>query len=147
MRDGPQERALEVEGVLRRAASWAASSPGVRALALVGSYARGDAREDSDVDLVVLTIAPGELLDDDGWLGVFGQAELVDERDFGAIGERRLRLASGLEVEVGVGAPAWASIEPLDEGTEQVASDGLIPLYDPDGILGRLLDAIGGPAE
>ncbi len=147
MSEGPLARAVEVEGVLRRAVEWAAASPAIRAVALVGSYARGDAREGSDVDLVVLTIAPGEFLGSDGWSGLFGPAELVERRDFGAVQERRLRLESGLEVEMGIATPAWAAIDPLDEGTEQVAADGLIPLYDPDGLLARLLAAIEGEAR
>ncbi len=132
--------------MLRQAVEWAVASPAIRAVALVGSYARGDAREDSDVDLVVLTIAPGEVLGSDGWSDLFGPTQLVERRDFGAVQERRLRLGSGLEVEMGIATPAWAAIEPLDEGTEQVASDGLIPLYDPDGLLTHLLAAVEGEA-
>jgi ketosteroid isomerase-like protein len=31
--------------------------------------------------------------------------------------------------------PVWARTDPLDPGTKQVVSEGLIPLYDPDGLL------------
>ncbi len=48
-------RAAEVEWVMQRAAQWARTQPDIRALLLVGSWARDAARPDSDVDLVVLT--------------------------------------------------------------------------------------------
>ena len=38
--------------------AWTEAEPSWRALALVGSWARGVAREDSDLDLVVLTDQP-----------------------------------------------------------------------------------------
>ncbi len=37
--------------------------------------------------------------------------------------------------------PAWAEV-PLDAGTEQVISDGIRILYDPEGLLGGAMDAV-----
>ena len=47
-----------MESLLERAASWASTRGDVAALALVGSWARGAPRADSDVDLVLLTVDP-----------------------------------------------------------------------------------------
>jgi hypothetical protein len=44
-------------------------------------------------------------------------------------------LPTGLEIDLTVGTPAWASIDPLDAGTRRVVSDGMRPLYDPTGLL------------
>jgi hypothetical protein len=41
-------------------------------------------------------------------------------------------------VEIGIGTPAWAERTPVDAGTRRVASDGLVPLYDPDGLITAL---------
>jgi hypothetical protein len=49
-------------------------------------------------------------------------------------------MPGGLEVDVGVGRPSWASIAPVDRGTRRVATDGLIPLYDPAQLLRELLE-------
>ena len=48
------------------------------------------------------------------------------------------------DLEFGVVSPAWATTEPIDPGTYAVASRGLLALYDPEGLLGRLVEAIVG---
>ena len=50
--------------LLRR---WAAGQPGIQAVALVGSHARGEARADSDVDLILLVEAPEHYLVERRW--------------------------------------------------------------------------------
>jgi peptidase E len=139
------ERAADATAAIRAATALAEAEPSVRAVALVGSWARGAARADSDLDLVVLADQAEGLLARSDWLGAFGSAGLVGGRDFGAVRERRLRLPSGFEIEVCVGAPSWADV-PADPGTARIALDGLVPLYDPNGILRRLLDALSDPA-
>ncbi|SHH10705.1 Nucleotidyltransferase domain-containing protein [Jatrophihabitans endophyticus] len=117
--------------------------PGVVAVGLAGSWARGTARPDSDVDLVALTDRPERLLGTHDWFAAFGPgAELVRSADFGAIQERRLRLPDGLVVEVGVGSPSWAATDPLDAGTARVVRDGFVALADPAGLLAALVAAV-----
>jgi predicted nucleotidyltransferase len=141
-----ETRACEVETILRAAEEWAASRGDVVALALVGSCARGAAREDSDVDLVVLTNHPAAYTQHDEWVtGLAPDSTLVRTGDWGAVTERRLLLPSGLEVEVGFALPAWASVDPLDPGTRRVARDGLRPLHDPSGVLAALSAASQEP--
>ena len=134
-----RERTQEVESLLRRVTDWARGRTDVRALALVGSWAYGAPRDDSDVDLLLLTDAPERYLLGDDWLADVGGVRLVRTLDWGGVTERRIALPSGLEVEFGIGAPAWASEDPLDDGTHRVASDGMRVLHDPDGLLGSLL--------
>jgi len=77
------------------------------------------------------------------WFSAFGEAaELIRSSDFDTIQERRLRLQDGLVVEVAIGAPEWASTEPVDHGTARVVGDGFVPLYDPRGVLTALLNAV-----
>jgi hypothetical protein len=117
--------------------------PGITAIALVGSWARDVGRSDSDVDLVVLSREPERLLSNDSWWTVFGAgAELIRSRDFGQIQERRLRLQSGLEVEVGIGGPEWAATDPPDDGSVEVIRDGIQVLSDPEGLLRKLGAAV-----
>jgi hypothetical protein len=56
--------------------------------------------------------------------------------------ERRFAIPSGLEIELGVGTPRWASVEPIDAGTRKVVTDGMRVLHDPDELLGRLVTAL-----
>jgi predicted nucleotidyltransferase len=131
-----------VGSLLARAAAWADARDDVAAVALVGSWARGAERPDSDLDLVVLTDDPAGYLERDDWVEELQPgAELVATRDWGTIVERRIRLPSGLEVEVGIGRPSWADTSPVDPGTRRVVRDGMQALYDPRGMLAALIDA------
>jgi len=64
---------------------WTANQPHILAVALVGSYARGKARPDSDVDLVILTSVPEAFREDTQWMQEIGwehvQAHMTRWRD------------------------------------------------------------------
>lgn len=132
-----------VSGFLEAVGRWAAGAPGVQAVALVGSYAAGRARPGSDVDLVVLLDDPRRLLEERAWLEEFGVVEATAVEDWGSVTSLRVRYAGGPEVEWGFARPSWAGVGPVDPGTARVAGDGLVPLYDPGGLLARLLAAVG----
>jgi len=59
--------------------------------------------------------------------------------------EVRIARPSGLEIELGVTATAWANLNPIDAGTRRVVSDGMRILHDPDAILADLQRACAGP--
>ena len=133
----------QVSAILDGFVTWAMDDPSISAVGLVGSWARGEARDESDVDLVVLTTEPDRFLEHDDWFPAVGaSAKLIRNEDFGVIQERRLLLPSGLEVEVGFGLPSWAATEPVDDGTRRVASEGMTILHDPLGLLRTLLDVV-----
>lgn len=121
--------------------AWADGRSDVRALALVGSWARGAPHADSDVDVVLLSSDPARYIERDDWLDEVGGTRLVRTLPWGALTERRFALSGGFEVELGVGAPSWASVDPVDAGTREVVNDGLRVLYDPDGMLAGLVGA------
>jgi hypothetical protein len=97
----------------------------------------------SDVDLVVLTDVES-YLDSSDWIpSATGQeGRIVRTRRWGPLIERRIRLASGLLVDVGFVPPSWAATDPLDVGTSRVVADGFRILYDPDRVFGRLVAAV-----
>ena len=70
-----------------------------------------------------------------------GGVRLVKTAAWGVLTERRFAVESGLEVELGVGSPTWASVAPLDEGTRRVVCHGMRALYDPEGLLAALAAA------
>ncbi|WP_314219629.1 nucleotidyltransferase domain-containing protein [Streptomyces zaehneri] len=137
------EREAEVCRVVGRVTRWAGNRSDVVGLLLVGSFARGAARPDSDVDLVVLSTAPARYAQDDGWARELALGEVVRVQEWGPVTEWRYVTASGLEVEVGVGSAHWARTDPVDGGTRRVVTDGAWPLYDPAGILRALIQACG----
>ena len=132
---------------------WAKAQPTICALALVGSHARGTARADSDIDLIVLTTDPQHFRADTGWLTAIDwsviaarPAEWQDE-DYGLLWSRRMWLEPNRdEIEIGFALPSWADVNPVDPGTQRVIADGCCALHDPEGLLTGLCAAVkGGP--
>jgi streptomycin adenylyltransferase len=117
---------------------WAEQQEDVAGVLLVGSHARGQAREDSDVDVVLLALNPERYLEDRSWVGQFGAVARVEEEDWGRVTSLRVWYAKGLEVEFSWTEPAWASLPP-DPGTTQVVSDRARIVFDREGMLAALL--------
>jgi hypothetical protein len=131
-----EQRRKEVRAVVQQVDRWAATHDDVRGVVLVGSWARGTARADSDVDIVVLTDttahAEAEL-----WSQLLN-GRLIRQRWWGPLREVRLQRSSGFEVEMGIVPLSWADIDPVDAGTFRVINDGHQVIYDPDKILAAL---------
>ncbi|MCL3860653.1 nucleotidyltransferase domain-containing protein [Actinotalea sp. K2] len=132
-----ESRHLEVERLLADLAGWATSRDDIEAIALVGSCARGQAHEVSDVDVVILTPAFSDLAADETWFtSLRPESDLVRCATWGPVLERRFRLTSGLLVELGLTSPSWAGLS-LDPGTHRVLGDGHRIVHDPHGLLAR----------
>ncbi len=136
----------DAQAFLATLAEWAADHDDLAAVALVGSHARGTARPDSDVDVVILVEEPRRYLDDTGWIGYFGAAGAVEHEDYGMVQSLRA-IYDGLEVEFGLTAPRWAGTEGLDSGTRDVVSDGCRIIFDRHGVLAALMRTVAGSAE
>lgn len=119
--------------------TWATGRPEVRAVALVGSHARGAARPDSDVDLILLAERPEDLTENVEWLNGFGRVRRLAVENWGRVTSLRAWYASGLEVEFALARAEWATAP--DVGTRRVVADGLRVLLDRDGVFERLADA------
>jgi uncharacterized protein len=133
-----RRRVDEVGAFLGLLPPWGRDRGDVRGIALVGSWAYQRSRPDSDVDVVLLTDKPDRYANREDWLGSLGGVRLLKTERWGPITERRFALVSGLEIELGVGTPSWASVDPVDDGTRRVVNDGLRSIYDPDGLLAAL---------
>ncbi len=135
------ERVAEVGSLISRVRYWSARRFDVVAVGLAGSWSHGDVRMDSDVDILLLTTEKHLYLEDESWVGELGGLRLVKTKQWGPLAERRFVLPSGLEVEMGIATLSWAATETVDHGTRKVVEDGISIVYDPTGILARLLDA------
>jgi hypothetical protein len=93
---------------------------------------------ESDVDLVLLTCRVERYTEEDDWMRDLGCETIVGTTAWGSLTERRLRMPSGLEVELGVACPYWAAVYPVDPGTRSVVEEGMRVLHDPDGLLRAL---------
>jgi predicted nucleotidyltransferase len=129
----------DLAALLSKVCAWAERRPEVRAVLLVGSHARGEARPDSDVDLVILADHPRALVDPAAWARVLGPIARSAAEEWGPVTSLRVFLADGPEVELSFGAPSWITDEPVDAGTARVIGDGAVVLHDRlDGLAGRI---------
>lgn len=115
-----------VAAFLNRFTQWAMEQRPIQAAALVGSYARGTAAADSDLDLVILADRPEQFLAERTWVRTFGVPIIDTLEDYGLLKSLRVRYEDGLEVEFGVAGVQW----PLDPGSRQVIRDGMRVLFD-----------------
>lgn len=137
----------EVNSILDTFTNWANARDDVHGLLLVGSWARGAARPDSDVDLVILTTQPEYYRADTTWQDALHLPIVMwQDEDYGALWSRRLTPEDGGEIEVGFTSPAWAKVDPLDEGTRQVVADGCRVLVDKGEALQMLVNTISARA-
>ena len=73
---------MQAERILQIILDWAKKQPTIQAVAVVGSHARGTARAESDIDLVLLVTNPRAFRADVAWL---------DAIDWNAIGSRPIK--------------------------------------------------------
>ena len=134
-------RRRQVAALLPAVTAWAADRVDIVGLILVGSYARDRPRIGSDVDLILITTHPDRYLEHDDWLTeLVPGGQLIRAKRWGAVIERRLRIRTGLHVELNVADQTWADL-PLDPGTQRVLGGGGHPLHDPNNILRNALAA------
>lgn len=115
---------------------WASIQPDVQGIALVGSYARGVAQDDSDIDLVILTDQFPKYVEEVSWMELFGPIERYQTEDYGVLTSLRVWYQNGVEVEYGFTTPDWAALPP-DAGTQAVIRGGMIVLFERGNLLSR----------
>ena len=136
----------EIGWLLDTLSTWGSSREDIVAIALVGSYARGAARPESDVDLIILAEDPDAYLSHPEWVGQFGEALRAAHEDWGRVQSLRVLHRGGPEVEFGFALPDWAGTAPVDEGTRRVVADGLRIIFDRHGRLAALARAVAASA-
>jgi uncharacterized protein len=131
--------------ILEEVTQWASNRTDIAAAALVGSWARGSARIDSDIDLMFLAANPEWFRQDEEWVNeiqwavVDAEIDYWKDKDYSAIWSRHVYLDNETEIEFGFGFLYWASVNPVDAGTFCVVSNGCRILYDPDNLLDKLI--------
>jgi predicted nucleotidyltransferase len=125
---------------IERATRWAEAREDVRAMALVGSHARGAAGPASDVDLVLLCSDPDRYVVSAEWVRELGAPGRVEIEDWGLIRSVRVFFEDGPEVELGIGGTGWVA-SPPPPGTMEVLAGGVTVLLDRDGALTQLARA------
>lgn len=132
---------MDLERWLATVVTWAGARGDVIGVALVGSHAKGTARADSDVDVVLVVDAMQPYLADDGWLRAFGEVQSLQDEDYGLVRSRRAVYRDGPEIEWGLADRRWLAIPP-DAGTAAVVRRGIRILHDPSGAIAALVRAV-----
>ena len=135
------------EQILGLIDDFVAINPEILAMGLCGSWARGSAGVNSDIDLSIIVADPKKYLET-GWLFQIPFEKINDavasfeDRQYGRVWSRHVFLESHTEIEFSFADQSWAAVDRLDEGTRKVVSDGYKILYDPDHILEKLVNKV-----
>ena len=121
---------MNLSAHLERFVSWVAEQPAITAVALAGSYARGTATDDSDIDLIILASSCRAYLENHEWLSFFGEVDHSTNERWGVVETVRAFYKTGVEIEYNFAPPSWGDV-PLDAGTRRVVDDGFKVLFDP----------------
>ena len=121
---------------------WLFELKGVRGVLLVGSHARGEASKDSDIDLVILTDTPSDLLNTTDWTNQFGRIQKIEQEDWGLVQSLRVHYENGDEIEYGITTREWAGVNPIDKGTREVLKGGHQILFDPESIFKKISEKL-----
>ncbi|MDP3893755.1 nucleotidyltransferase domain-containing protein [Nocardioides sp.] len=140
-------RLREVDAIASRVRLLSESRGDVQAAIVVGSYAYGRPRLDSDIDIVMAVVDRRPWLSDDAWVSqlLAEPLELVRGQAWGPLHERRFRTGSGFEVEFGLVTSEWFAT-PVDPGTARVLTDGCLILADRHGLARDALRWLAVPA-
>jgi predicted nucleotidyltransferase len=136
----------DIDSFLSDLVNWAQGQPGVGAIALVGSHARGTAGPDSDIDILLLLDDPQAFLADTGWAGFFGEPVGQEVEQWGKVTALRVWYADGREVEYGLAGLDWGS-DPSDEGDMRVIRDGIRVVYERGASLTERIEQAVYPRE
>jgi nucleotidyltransferase-like protein len=135
----------DISAILTDTRRWARSRSDIRALALVGSYASGNARPDSDIDLVIVADAPDTYQTADWVQSAVGQRGVLGAQleQFGNVWSMFVALAEGPEIEFTFAQRSWVRTDPPAAEVCRIVRGGIVILYDPHGELIALCDACG----
>jgi uncharacterized protein len=138
----------EADAIVDAVSWWAIERDDIRAMALLGSWARGSQRKTSDVDLLLLTDQTEEYLDGRTWLAQINfrnanyAVQSSDCAVYGEVWSRHVHLLPAAEVELTFARCSWAKTNPIDCGTRSVVKDAFRIIFDKDGSLAMLADAV-----
>lgn len=120
---------MDISNFLREVKQYGENSNNIVSIVLVGSYARGEERSDSDIDLVIITENPDELIDAEMFASRFGKTVKIEKEYWGRVTSLRTWYENGMEVEFGITTPIWYS-KPIDAGTFRTLNDGYKVIVD-----------------
>lgn len=109
--------------------SFSANNSHIESIIIVGSYARGTNKDNSDLDVVIITSDKLGMVTNEEFIQGFGEIYKKQTEYYGECTSIRVWYKNGQEVEFGIVEPSWIK-KPLDAGTKRVLSDGYRVISD-----------------
>ena len=141
-------KAADVNAIVRAVADWALCREDIRAMALVGSWARGDPHQNSDVDLLLLSDRADEYRVRKDWLAEidfesagYGIASSQDA-SYGAVWSCHVAMSPAGMVELTFARHSWAQADTVDAGARRVVKDAFRIIFDKDATLEKLVSVV-----
>lgn len=125
------------EDFLKKLKEYASNTLHIESIIVVGSYARGTNKENSDLDIVIVTSNKSNMIANQDFTQKFGEVYKQQTEYYGTCTSIRVWYKDGKEVEFGIVEPSWLTM-PLDTGTYQVLSDGYKLIIDKKQYFGNL---------
>jgi uncharacterized protein len=141
-------KASDANAIVRMVADWAVDREDIRAMALVGSWARGDPHQESDIDLLLLSDLAIEYRHHREWLteifreGAIHRILSTEDASYGVVWSRHITLTPAGKAELAFAQCSWAGTNPVEAGTRSVVKDAFEIIFDKDGALARLVAAV-----
>lgn len=101
---------------------------------LIGSYARGEQREDSDVDYIIMVNNMNQFIEDTHWTSKFGEVVSIQQEIYEEVTALRVYYTEDIELEFGFVLEDWLS-QPLKETTKEALNNGKKVLKDTKNLL------------
>ncbi len=104
---------------------------------LIGSYARGDQREDSDIDLIFVVEDPKAWIETTQWVKRFGPVMSHTQELYEEVMALRVYYKDNVEIEFGFVEKTWLS-KPIKETTREALNGGYKILFDKQDVFDNL---------
>lgn len=99
---------------------------------LIGSYARGEQRDDSDIDYILMVDNPDEFMLNTNWIKFFGVVVSAQSEVYEEVNALRVYYQDNIELEFGFVKKDWLEM-PMKEATREALSGGYEVLKDMNG--------------
>jgi len=119
--------------------SWAKHENNIKAVAMIGSYARNNPEKDSDVDFIILTNTPGYYIKNANWLNYFGEVKEFEIAFYGNVTSLHARYIDFPKVEFSFTDENWIAIPPHQD-TLRIIMNGMKVIYDKKNLFSQFID-------
>jgi uncharacterized protein len=138
-------KTANVDSIVRAVAGWAFHHEDIHAMALIGSWARGDAHQASDIDLLLLSDSAHEYRRCQEWITEIDfdsagyRVASWEDASYGLVWSYHIELLPPGKVELTFAPCSWARTHTVDVGTRRVVKDAFRIIFDKDEMLAKLV--------